>query len=119
MELGAERALAQGRRLSATAFYRLETNTAQGQRQANFNVDFAARRNVLGERGTLTLRVSDVFNTLRHDFTATGPGLRTDSRFKRESRLAFLGFTYRFGQHQATRPTRKSDANDDAGGGFE
>ncbi|RYU79274.1 TonB-dependent receptor domain-containing protein [Hymenobacter persicinus] len=98
--------------------YRSPINTSQGQRRQNFNIDFGARHNVLGDRGTVTLRVADVFNTLRYDFTATGPGLVTDSRFKRESRIAFLGFAYRFGHSQTTKPARKSEPADD-GGGFE
>ena len=81
----------------------------------NVNVDVAAKHPVLGDRGTLTLRVADVFNTLRYDFTLTGPGLLTDSRFKRESRMAFLSFAYRFGQNQTSRSPRKSEV-DEAGG---
>lgn len=71
---------------------------------------------MLGDRGTLTLRVADVFNTLHYDFTAYGADFSTFSHFKRESRLAFLGFTYRFGQNQDSRAKRKNDQED---GGFE
>ena len=97
--------------------YRSPINSAQGTRSANFNVDFAAKYNVLGDQGTLTLRVADVFNTLHYDFTAYGTDFSTFSHFKRESRLAFLGFTYRFGQSQDSRAKRKNDQED--GGGFE
>ena len=81
--------------------YRSPINTSQGARSANFNVDAAAKYNVLGDKGTFTLRVADVFNTLQFNSTAFGPGLATDIHFKRGSRIAFLGFTYRFGQNQA------------------
>jgi len=96
--------------------YRSPVNTAQGQRGARTNVDLAARYQVLGDRGTLTLRVADIFNTLRYNNTAYGPGLSSDQRFKRESRIAFLGFAYRFGQSQARPGKRKDEAED---GGFE
>ena len=99
--------------------YRSPINSAQGTRQANFNIDVAAKYNVLGDRGTITLRVADIFNTLRYDFTSSGADFATVSRFKRESRIAFLGFAYRFGQNAAARPVRKTDSNDDGGGGFE
>ena len=98
--------------------YRSPINTSQGTRGANFNVDAAAKYNVLGDKGTFTLRVADVFNTLQFNSTAYGPGLATDIRFKRESRIAFLGFTYRFGQNQAKSSTRK-DSVEESGGGFE
>ena len=98
--------------------YRSPINSAQGTRSANFNVDVAAKYNVLGDRGTVTLRVADVFNTLHFNYTAYGEGLATASYFKRESRIAFLGFTYRFGSNQDSRAKRKKD-EDDASGGFE
>lgn len=96
--------------------YRSPVNTAQGQRGMRTNVDLAARYQVLGDRGTLTLRLADIFNTLRFNSTFYGPGLSSDQRFKRESRIAFLGFAYRFGQSQA-RPSKRKDEADD--GGFE
>ncbi|QKG53535.1 outer membrane beta-barrel family protein [Hymenobacter sp. BRD67] len=99
--------------------YRSPINTAQGTRSANFNVDFAARYNVLGDRGTITLRVADIFNTLHFNSTAYGDAFATDQRFKRESRIAFLGFAYRFGQNQAVKPTKNKNDQEDAGGGFE
>ena len=97
--------------------YRSPVNSAQGTRSANFNIDLAAKYDVLADRGTLTLRVADIFNTLRFDYTDAGAGFATASRFKRESRIAFLGFTYRFGQNQDPRAKPKKDSDD--GGGFE
>jgi len=100
--------------------YRSPVNTAQGTRYANFNVDLAARRTLLSaDRGTFTLRVSDVFNTLRFDADAFGPGLSTQSRLKRESRIVFLGFAYRFGRDGEGAKTKRREERDDAGGGFE
>ena len=97
--------------------YRSPVNSAQGTRSANFNIDLAAKYSVLADRGTITLRVADIFNTLRFDYTDSGVGFATDSRFKRASRIAFLGFTYRFGHSPDGRPKRKNE--EDAGGGFE
>ncbi|MBF9144539.1 TonB-dependent receptor domain-containing protein [Hymenobacter properus] len=108
-----------GKRLDAQVAlnYRSPINSAQGTRSGNFNVDFATKYNVLGDRGTLTLRVADIFNTLHFDFTAYGTDLATASHFKRESRIAFLGFTYRFGQNRNAKPDKKQ--REDEGGGFE
>ncbi|NML64428.1 TonB-dependent receptor [Hymenobacter sp. RP-2-7] len=89
--------------------YRSPINSAQGTRSANFNVDVAAKYNVLADRGTITLRVADIFNTLHYDFTAYGAEFSTFSHFKRESRIAYLGFSYRFGQGQESRKRRSAD----------
>ncbi|MBF9223786.1 outer membrane beta-barrel protein [Hymenobacter ruricola] len=94
--------------------YRSPINSAQGTRGEAFNIDLAARYNVLGEHGTFTLRVADLFNTLRFDSNDSGAGFATVTRFKRESRIAYLGFTYRFGQTSESRARRKSA--DDEGG---
>lgn len=99
--------------------YRSPVNTTQGQRLATFNVDAAAKYTGFGDRGTLTLRVADLFNTQRYGFDTYGPGLTAFSRFKRESRIGFLGFSYRFGQAQATRPKKNEQPEDAGNGGFE
>ncbi len=88
--------------------YRSPINMAQGTRGENFNIDLAARYKVLGERGTLTLRVADVFNTLHFNASDGGTDFNTLTRFKRESRIAYLGFTYRFGQATESRAKRRS-----------
>ncbi|UOQ74142.1 outer membrane beta-barrel family protein [Hymenobacter cellulosilyticus] len=100
--------------------YRSPVVTAQGRRQTAFNTDFAAKQTVLKDRGTISLRVSDVFNTLRFNFDAYGPGLDAVSRNKRESRIAFLGFTYRFGNSKQEPQRKRPDHTQDSGGsGFE
>jgi len=98
--------------------YRSPVVTAQGRRQTSFNVDAAAKYTCLPQdRGSLTLRVSDVFNTLRFNFNAYGNGLDAVSYNKRESRVGFLSFSYRFGRDgEAAKPRRKEEQD---GGGFE
>ncbi|HEX8427086.1 TonB-dependent receptor domain-containing protein [Hymenobacter sp.] len=100
--------------------YRSPVVTAQGRRQTSFNTDVAVKQSVLKDRGSITLRVSDIFNTQRFNFTAYGPGLESVSGNKRETRIAFLGFTYRFGQNGAeNKNQRRPEANSDSNGGFE
>ena len=70
---------------------------------------------MLKERGSITLRVSDIFNTLQFNFNAYGPGFESVARNKRESRIAYLGFSYRFGNAAAPRPKRKEEAADERG----
>ncbi|MCC3160158.1 TonB-dependent receptor [Hymenobacter sp. 15J16-1T3B] len=109
--------------VQVSANYRSPVVSAQGRRLTTFNTDVAAKYAVLGDRGSLSLRVSDVFNTLRFNFTAYGPNLDAVSRNKRESRIAILTFSYRFGQdgvesNQRRRPQQgPSDAG--TGSGFE
>ena len=102
--------------LQLSANYRSPVVSAQGQRLTQFNADFAAKYSVLKEKGSLTLRVSDIFNTLQFNFNAYGAGFESISRNKRESRIAYLGFSYRFGRGTAApRPKRREEPADERG----
>ncbi|WP_210521001.1 TonB-dependent receptor domain-containing protein [Hymenobacter terricola] len=107
--------------LQVSANYRSPVVSAQGQRLTQFSADFAAKQTVLRDKGSLTLRVSDIFNTLQFNFNAYGPGFESLARNKRESRVVYLGFTYRFGnENAASRNKPKPEQQDDNGGkGFE
>ncbi|MFC6224522.1 outer membrane beta-barrel protein [Hymenobacter artigasi] len=107
--------------LQLSANYRSPVVSAQGQRLTQFSADFAAKQSVLKDKGNITLRVSDIFNTLQFNFNAYGPGFESLARNKRESRILYLGFSYRFGNAGDTpRSKRKDEQPDDAGGrGFE
>ncbi|MCC2545200.1 hypothetical protein LJY25_01990 [Hymenobacter sp. BT175] len=62
------------------------------------------------DRGSITLRVADVLNTQQFVVHAHGKGVASDFRFKRESCIGFLDFSYRFGNDQAPiRPRRRTD----------
>ncbi|MDO7851743.1 TonB-dependent receptor domain-containing protein [Hymenobacter convexus] len=107
--------------LQLSGNYRSPVVTAQGSRLTQLNFDFAAKQAVLKDKGNITLRVSDIFNTLQFNFNAYGPGFESLTRNKRESRVVYLGFTYRFGnENAAPRTKRKEEQPDDAGGkGFD
>jgi outer membrane receptor protein involved in Fe transport len=105
--------------LQVSLNYRSPIVTAQGRRQTAFNTDFAAKQTILKDRGTISLRVADVFNTLRFNFNAYGLGLDAVSRNKRESRIAFLGFSYRFGNTKPEPQRRRPEQSQEGGSGFE
>ena len=89
--------------------------TAQGRQLAQGQMDVALRQRLFSDRAALTLRVSDVLNTL--DFRSE---IRTDAlsstRYnKDETRVGWLGFTWYIG---ATKPGKKIEAAPQGGGGF-
>jgi outer membrane receptor protein involved in Fe transport len=105
--------------LQVSLNYRSPVVTAQGRRQTSFNVDAAAKYTCLPQdRGSITLRVSDVFNTLRFNFNAYGNGLESVSYNKRESRIGFLSFSYRFGRDGEAAKSRHKEEKEDNGGSF-
>ncbi|MPR34301.1 TonB-dependent receptor domain-containing protein [Salmonirosea aquatica] len=97
--------------------YRSPFIIPQGEIQSFFNVDVGVKKEVLKGRGAISLRVSDIFNTLRFRINTYGEGFTSYTSAKRESRIAFLGFTYRFGkqaqQLQKEREERDSGMDED------
>ena len=63
---------------------------------------------MLKKKGSVTFRVSDVFNTLAWNTSISGQDLTYDLFSKRQTRIAFIGFNYRFGNDQEKR--RRPDA---------
>ncbi|MCB9041592.1 MAG: TonB-dependent receptor [Lewinellaceae bacterium] len=78
--------------------YRAPQETAQGLRKSMYGVDLAASRDILQDKGTLTLSVRDVFNTNRFRFQAEGENFFTANDFQWRARQITLSFSYRLNQ---------------------
>ena len=77
-----------------TYFYRSPGVRPQGRIEAIQSLDLGFRKSVMNDLGTLTLRVSDLFNQRAYEFLTETGGVTTQSRFQRESRIVYLGFQY-------------------------
>lgn len=107
--------------LQLTGRYRAPFATAQGQILEIYGMNAALKKKVLKGKGSLTLRVSDVFNNFRFAFNTTGENFNQQSTRKRESRIGYLSFMYRFGTmdrngRKGKRGGRNSGGGDDDGG---
>ena len=76
-------------------------------------VDIGGKYDFYGTHATLTFSVSDVFNTRHFELYNFGPGFTSDNYRKRETRIAMLSFTYRFGNTDT--PSRKKTKPDQGG----
>ncbi|KAA9345737.1 outer membrane beta-barrel family protein [Adhaeribacter soli] len=90
--------------------YRSPQALAQGTRAAIYNTDFSIKKDVLNKKGSVTFRVSDIFNTLKWDTNIKGKGLVYDLHMKRQTRIATLGFAYRFGEQEKRRRTEAGNS---------
>ena len=98
-----------------TYFYRSPGVRPQGRIEAIQSLDLGFRKDILKDRGSLTLRVTDVFNQRRYRFTTETGGIVTRSEFQRESRILYLGFQYSL--NQLGRERRNGGRRGDGGGG--
>ncbi|QJW90303.1 TonB-dependent receptor [Spirosoma taeanense] len=90
-----------GMAIQVAVNYRSPFLIAQGTINSFFNVDIGVKQDVLNGRGTVNLRVSDIFNTLQFRSDTFGPNFQATSLGKRESRIGLIGFSYRLSRQKA------------------
>jgi iron complex outermembrane recepter protein len=78
--------------------YRGPVATAQGIMQAMYGINLGVKRDVLKNNGSVSLNVSDIFDTRQFGMVTSGPNFDQTSLRKRETRIATLTFTYNFGK---------------------
>ncbi|MEJ8801157.1 TonB-dependent receptor domain-containing protein [Pontibacter sp. H249] len=101
--------------IQLSGFYRAPTADIQGRMEQMFSTDLAMKKDVLKKNGTVSLRISDVFNTRQFNFLSFGPEFRTESQNRRQSRIIYLGFTYRINSDD-NRDRRRDRDNGSNGG---
>ncbi|MBX0335504.1 TonB-dependent receptor [Pontibacter sp. HSC-14F20] len=104
--------------IQLSGFYRAPTADIQGRMEQMFSADLAMKKDVLKKNATISLRVSDVFNTRQFNFLSFGPEFRTESENRRQSRIIYLGFTYRLnseGNNRERRRPNEQNGGDDEG----
>jgi outer membrane cobalamin receptor len=89
-----------GTRVQLTGFYAGPSVTAQGDREAFYNVNAAIRQDFMNKRASLTLQVRDIFKSRKFEFTTTSEGLYTHNIFTREPQIVMLSFTYRLNNYK-------------------
>ncbi|GAB3193835.1 outer membrane receptor protein involved in Fe transport [Pontibacter aydingkolensis] len=102
--------------IQLSGFYRAPTADIQGRMEQMFSTDLAMKKDVLKKNATVSLRVSDVFNTRQFNFLSYGPNFRTESENRRQSRIIYLGFTYRINSDDNNRNRRRDQNDRDSGG---
>ncbi len=78
--------------------YRSPRILAQGEISEVYSADLAVSKKIMKDKGTLTLRVRDIFNTREYSFITEGENFYQESNRKRQSQSIQLGFSYRFGK---------------------
>ena len=97
--------------------YRGKDLSLQFTRKPMWRTDIGASYNVLKGKGTLSARVSDIFDAMNFAFVGDNP-FKRDGAFYWESQTIYVGFNYRFGGGKNRAIQRKQrDTNETQGGG--
>ncbi len=104
-------------RLQLSGFYSGPDLGLQFKRKTMWKADVGASYTVLKGKGTLSARVSDIFNSMNFAFEGNKP-YKQEGQFNWESQSAYIGFNYRFGggKNKALQRKRR-DSNEKSGGG--
>jgi len=96
--------------------YRGPIVTPQGEIKEMYFADIAAKKNILKERGSISVRLSDMFNTQKFSVTNSGTNFESEMIRKRTSMLLFITFTYKINGGIKQRPARKQNDNNERSG---
>ncbi len=88
---------------------------AQAIRKEFYTVDAGLRKDFKNKKLTLSLRFSDIFNTMRFRIVTDDPSLKAQMEFKRQSRLAYITLSYRI--NEGVKQKDKNRNGDMNGGG--
>ena len=96
-------------------------NTAQGKSLGNYVVNTAFSKDILKDKGTLALNVSDLFNSRKMISETNLPSVNSYSEFQWRRRQINLSFTYRLNMKKTDRDKNAPNKNGGAeeGGEFQ
>ena len=97
------------------AFYRGPTNNAQTENEGIFSLNLAFSKDILKDKGTLALNVSDLLNSRKRISLTQTPFFTSESEFQWRERQITLSFVYRINQKKKRGEGRQRGGDDDDG----
>lgn len=104
-------------------FYRGPKNDAQSNVKGILSFNLAFSKDLLKDKGTLVLNVSDLFNSRKYDYrgftpSRENPTIISDQTYQRRFRQISLNFSYRFNQKKNQRKRNANQREDNGGDEF-
>lgn len=78
------------------AEYKSRKQIVIGTIQPRYFMDLAVQKKIMENKGKITVRLSDVFNTRQFEIETLVENFEQSGVYKRETRILFLGFSYNF-----------------------
>jgi len=96
--------------IQLTGNYRAPMVTIQGSMKANYFADIAMKKEIF-KNASLTLRLSDIFKTQKMEMESSGSNFTLHNIRQRQSRVLYLGFTYKINGGLKGKDKKKSFDN--------
>lgn len=97
-------------------FYRGPRETAQSKSRGIFFCSTALNKNIFKKKGTVSLRISDLFNTAKFRSNTFTPTFKNNALYRRSLPSVNLSLTYRINQKDKPQGRRSSQGGGDGGG---
>jgi len=94
-------------------FYSGKQITTQGSVEPFTSVDLSLKKDFLDNKASISFRVQDLFNNLKFKVLLDDPNFAENLFRKRDTRAAYLSFTYKFGKEDKNQKRRRG-SNDQA-----
>jgi outer membrane receptor protein involved in Fe transport len=107
--LGVNLALPYKTDMQIMSHYRGPRESPTGRMLEMFFMDIGAKKEIFKNKGTVTLRVSDPFNTGKFRYETFGPGFQINGSFDRNMQAVYLGFSYRINNFKQERERNRGD----------
>ena len=91
----------------------------QSESKALYSTDFAMNKDFWNDQFSFTLRLSDIFNTMKNSYTTWGDNFTADNWRKKESRVLYLVLTYKIGKQSSNKGNRQNTNQNEGGGGMD
>lgn len=106
-----------GLELSAIYNYQSKRPTVDGYIEPIQSLDVSLKKVFFNRKFDISARVSDLFNTQEFKIYASNIGYTQSNSMKRESRVAYITLTYKFGnlENQQQQRRKKRENNEDNG----
>ncbi len=101
--------------VQASGMYMAERVIPQGHIEPMYYTNLGVKKTILNKKGTIGFRISDVFDTFDFTYYTSGEGFEELGHKTWESRVAYLTFTYNFGESIK----KKERGERESGGGEE
>lgn len=99
--------LPKGTSVQLMANYESAKPAAQGTLEEVYWIDLALKKTFMDNRATITLNVTDIFNTRKYTTNYNIPVFNQVTYRDRETQIATITFSYRFGKSEGSAPGPK------------
>lgn len=103
-------------RFQMNAFYGGPSVTAQGKRSANFMASASVRQDLFKKRLSISLRVNDIFKTMKFEFTTVGTGFTNFNSFNPISPTITLNLSYKINNYKEKKNMNGMDSGEGGDG---